>query len=280
MTDEASTTGGGGVPEPGSQHTAAPGGPQAHGPGATLEVVDLSWQVGGAKIVRGVTFDVAPGEFVGVIGPNGAGKTSLFNLISGINTSSGGRVLLGGRDITRSSIAARARAGIGRTFQTSSLFPRLSVVENVRIAAQQRLGGNLSILRFPRSGDDATREAEQHLETVRLSKRKTAAGDLSHGDKRKLEIAMLLAADPQVVLLDEPMAGVNTSDVPGLTEVIGTLHRRLGRTVLMVEHHIDVVLGLADRVAVMHHGELLALDAPDHIMANETVQSAYLGGVA
>ncbi|MDO5683902.1 MAG: ATP-binding cassette domain-containing protein, partial [Propionibacteriaceae bacterium] len=171
------------------------------------------------------------------------------------------------------------RAGVGRTFQTSSLFPRLSVLENVRIAAQQKLGGNLSVFRFPRSGDEATQLAEQHLATVQLDKHRTAAGDLSHGDKRKLEIAMLLAADPQVILLDEPMAGVNSSDVPGLSEVIRTLHRS-GRTVLMVEHHIDVVLGLADRVAVMHHGELLAIDSPDRIMADETVQSAYLGGVA
>lgn len=271
MTDVTSAAGSGGVSGPRPAHAPAPG--------AALETRDLSWQVGGAKIVRGVSFAVAPGEFIGVIGPNGAGKTSLFNLISGINPISGGQVLLGGRDITRDSIAARARAGLGRTFQTSSLFPRLSVLENVRIAAQQKLGGNLSFVQFPRPHDAATTLAEEHLATVNLDKRRTAAGDLSHGDKRKLEIAMLLAADPHVILLDEPMAGVNSSDVPGLSEVIRTLHRS-GRTVLMVEHHIDVVLGLADRVAVMHHGELLAIDAPDRIMANETVQSAYLGGVA
>lgn len=246
---------------------------------AALEVRNLSWHVGGAKIVRGVTFSVTPGEFVGVIGPNGAGKTSLFNLISGINPASGGQVLMAGRDITSDRIAARARAGLGRTFQTSSLFPRLSVLENVRMAAQQKLGGNLSVVRFPLRGDRASGLAREHLATVRLDKHDTAAGDLSHGDKRKLEIAMLLAANPQVILLDEPMAGVNSSDMPGLTEVIRELHRS-GRTVLMVEHHIDVVLGLADRVAVMHHGELLAIDSPDRIMANETVQSAYLGAVA
>jgi branched-chain amino acid transport system ATP-binding protein len=246
---------------------------------AALEVRDLSWQIGGAKILHGVTFTVAPGEFIGVIGPNGAGKTSLFNLISGINPVSSGQILLAGRDITRDRIAARARAGLGRTFQTSSLFPRLSVLENVRMAAQQQLGGNLSVIRFPLSGDRATELARTHLATVRLSKLRTAAGDLSHGDKRKLEIAMLLAAEPQVILLDEPMAGVSSSDVPDLTEVIRGLHHS-GRTVLMVEHHIDVVLGLADRVAVMHHGELLAIDEPDRIMANETVQSAYLGDVA
>lgn len=258
--------------------TARTGGP---GGGATpaVEVRDLCWQVGGARIVRNVSMAVAPGEFVEVIGPNGAGKASLFNLISGINPVTSGSVQLAGHDVTRTPIAARARAGLGRTFQTSSLFPRLSVLENVRLAAQQSLGGSLAITRFPRRHDDATKEAEIHLNTVKLARRSTAAGDLSHGDKRKLEIAVLLAQHPSVVLLDEPMAGVNSSDVPGLTEVIRGLHDT-GCTVLIVEHHLDVVLGLVDRVAVMHHGELIALDTPEAIMADETVQSAYLGDVA
>lgn len=246
---------------------------------AALEVDDLSWQVGGARIVRGVSLTVAPGEMVGVIGPNGAGKTSLFNLISGINPATGGRVLLDGRDVTTDSVASRARAGLGRTFQTSSLFPRLSVRENVRLAAQQRLGGSLSILRFPRRSDDATRLANEMLDIVQLGSRHTAAGDLSHGDKRKLEIAVLLAQEPSVILLDEPMAGVAHADVPGLTEVIRDLNS-MGKTVMIVEHHLEVVLGLVSRVAVMHHGELLAFDEPATIMANPTVQSAYLGDIA
>lgn len=251
--------------------------PPAAGP--AIAVRDLSWQVGGARIVRNVTLEVAPGEMLGVIGPNGAGKTSLFNLISGINAATGGHVFLHGRDVTRDSIAARARLGLGRTFQTSSLFPRLTVLENVRLAAQQQRGGSLSLVRFPRRTDEATTEALQHLATVDLARHDVAAGDLSHGDKRKLEIAVLLAQHPAVVLLDEPMAGVSSHDVPGLTDVI----RRLGQTgctVLLVEHHLDVVLGLVDRVAVMHRGELLAVDTPGGIMANETVQSAYIGDVA
>lgn len=248
-------------------------------PGAALEVDDLSWQVGGARIVRNVSFTVEPGEMVGVIGPNGAGKTSLFNLISGINPATGGRVLLDGRDVTTDSVASRARAGLGRTFQTSSLFPRLSVLENVRLAAQQRLGGTLSVLRFPRRSDDATKLASEMLDIVQLGSRRTAAGDLSHGDKRKLEIAVLLAQDPSVILLDEPMAGVAHADVPGLTEVIRDLNTT-GKTVMIVEHHLEVVLGLVTRVAVMHHGELLAIDTPATIMANPTVQSAYLGDIA
>ena len=160
------------------------------------------------------------------------------------------------------------------------------MLENVRLSAQQHLGGNLSLFRFPRSNDAATTAARQYLETVQLDKLTTAAGDLSHGDKRKLEIAVLLAqhpndgsAEPAVILLDEPMAGVNSHDVPGLTEVIRNLHAT-GCTVMIVEHHIEVVLNLVDRVAVLHRGELLAVDTPEKIMANETVQSAYLGDVA
>lgn len=244
-----------------------------------IEVRNLGWQVGGARIVKDVSFTVRPGELVGVIGPNGAGKTSLFNLISGINPVTTGQVLLNGTDVTHTPIAARARAGLGRTFQTSSLFPQLSVRENVRLAVQSRLGGNLSILRFPHAGDAATTEADEHLDRVGLGSRRAKAGDLSHGDKRKLEIAVLLAQDPSVILLDEPMAGVAHADVPGLTEVIRDLNT-LGKTVMIVEHHLEVVLGLVERVAVMHQGELLALDTPETIMANPTVQSAYLGDIA
>lgn len=245
-----------------------------------LEVRNLGLQIGGARILSDVNLAVDRGEMVGVIGPNGAGKTTLFNLVSGLHRPTSGTVLLDGRDVTATSVAARARAGLGRTFQTSSLFPRLSSHENVRLAAQARHGGSLSVLRFPRRDDDASREAARHLRTVGLADRAgVAAGDLSHGDKRKLEIAVLLAAEPSVVLLDEPMAGVSTGDVPGLVEVIRGLHHT-GCTVLMVEHHIDVVLGLVDRVAVMHHGELLACDTPDAVMADPTVQSAYLGDVA
>lgn len=257
------------------------GEPRATAPdAAALEVRDLGLRIGGARILHRVSLAVRPGELVGVIGPNGAGKTTLFNLISGITRPTAGAVLLAGADVTSAPVAARARAGLGRTFQTSSLFPQLTVRENVRLAAQGRLGGALSVLRFPRRGDAATREADERLAAVGLGHRAGAvAGGLSHGDKRKLEIAVLLATRPSVVLLDEPMAGVASADVPGLVEVVRGLHAT-GCTVLMVEHHMDVVLGLADRVAVMHHGELLACDAPDAVMADPTVQSAYLGAAA
>ncbi len=245
-----------------------------------LAVEHLGLQIGGARIMDDVSIAVTQGELLGVIGPNGAGKTTLFNLISGVLIPTEGTVKLQGRDVTAEPIHRRARAGLGRTFQTSSLFPALSALENVRLAAQVALGNEVSVIRFPRSTDDATRVARERLDEVGLAHHHaTDAGVLSHGDKRKLEIAMLLATEPRVILLDEPMAGLGSADVPGLVEVIRQVHQS-GRTVLMVEHHMDVVLGLVDRVAVMHHGQLLAIDTPSAIMANPAVQSAYLGETA
>lgn len=243
-----------------------------------LELTGVSLQIGGARILEDVSFTVQPGEMIGVIGPNGAGKTTLFNLISGVLKATGGTIAMAGRTLDKLPIHKRAAAGLGRTFQTSSLFNGLDVMENVRLAAQAKLGGSLSVLAFPRRHDEASTIAAECLEQVGLSARaKVRTADLSHGDKRKVEIAMLLAADPTAILLDEPMAGVGMGDVPSLVEIIRRMHRESGRTLMMVEHHMDVVLGLADRVAVMHNGTLLAIDSPEAIIANETVQSAYLG---
>ncbi len=242
-----------------------------------LAVEGLELQIGGTRILDGVDLRVPHGSFVGVIGPNGAGKTTLFNTISGVVAPTAGRIRLHGKDITTEGIDRRARAGLGRTFQTSSLFPRLTVLENVRIAAQVDLGRNLSLLHFPRRGDAATARATEMLAEVGLQdKLRVLAGDLSHGDKRKLEIAVLLATDARVVLLDEPMAGVGSGDVDGLTEIIGRLREREGCTVLMVEHHLEVLLGLVDKVAVMNFGRIIAFDTPEAVMADPAVQDAYL----
>ena len=243
-----------------------------------LRVDGLTCAIGGAVIVDDVSFQVARGEFVAVIGPNGAGKTSLFNLLSGLLPATGGSVRLDGADITAATPSARARRGLGRTFQSSSVFDGLSVQENVRLAAQAKLGGSMRPWQRVGPRDPAHEVAARSLERVGLGRRRDAmAGALSHGDKRKLELAILLATDPAVVLLDEPMAGVSIEDVAGLTEVIAGVHREEGRTVLMVEHHMDVLLGLADRVAVMHHGSLLALDIPERVTGDPAVQQAYLG---
>jgi len=239
-----------------------------------LTLTGLSWSVGGSAILSDVDLTVGEGEFVAVIGPNGAGKTSLFNLISGLNRASSGRIALDGADITVEAPHKRARRGIGRTFQSSSVFPTMTVAEHValagQVAAKRRASG---------ASEKSAAAGSDVLERVRLTEKSAAlAADLSHGDKRKLELAMLLASGAErLLLLDEPMAGVASGDVPELVEVIRALHRDEGRTVLMVEHHMEVLLGLADRVAVMHHGALLAIDTPERIMADARVQEAYVG---
>ncbi len=243
-----------------------------------LATRSLGLDIGGATIVADVSLEVTEGELVGIIGPNGAGKTSFFNLLSGIYRPTSGSVELGGREITRDRPYKRTRLGLGRTFQVSNVFPLLPVLENVRLAGEARLGGTMRIWRRATWVREAIDRARWALDRVGLAgKGEAQAGELSHGDKRKLELAMLLAADPRVILLDEPMAGVSAEDVPELVELIRSVHRAEGKTVLMVEHHMEVVTGLAERIAVMHHGTLLACDTPDAIMSDATVQAAYLG---
>jgi branched-chain amino acid transport system ATP-binding protein len=243
-----------------------------------LATRNLGLDIGGARIVADVSLEVAEGELLGIIGPNGAGKTSLFNLLSGIYRPTAGSILIAGRDITHQAVAPRTREGLGRTFQVSSVFPLLTVHENVRLAAEAAVGGTMRVWRRAASVKPALERANAAIARVGLEPYALQrAGSLAHGDKRRLEIAMLLAADKPVLLLDEPMAGMSAEHVPQLVELIRTIHVEEKKTVLMVEHHIDVVTGLAQRIAVMHHGALLAVDTPAAVMANETVQSAYLG---
>jgi branched-chain amino acid transport system ATP-binding protein len=251
--------------------------------GATSPILatrQLGLDIGGATIVADVSLEVVAGEFLGIIGPNGAGKTSLFNLLTGLYRPTSGTVELDGRDITHDPPYRRTHAGLGRTFQISSVFPRLTALENVRLAAEARLGGTGRVWRRADGVREAVERARSALARVGLGpKEGVLAGGLGHGDKRKLELAMILARDPRVVLLDEPMAGVSAEDVDGLVELVKSVQQEGGKTVLMVEHHIEVVTGVADRIAVMHHGALLACDTPAAVMANQTVQEAYVGDV-
>jgi branched-chain amino acid transport system ATP-binding protein len=243
-----------------------------------LATRNLGLVIGGATIVADVGLEVLDGELLAVIGPNGAGKTTLFNLVSGLRAPTTGRIELDGVDVTGQPPYRRAKAGIGRTFQVSNVFPLLTVHENVRLSAEAAMGGTMRIWRRATGVQDAVTRATWAIERVGLADREWwIAGMLSHGDKRKLELAMLLAADKRVLLLDEPMAGVSMEDVPDLVELIRSVHAEEGKTVLMVEHHMEVVIGLAQRIAVLHGGELLAVDTPEAIMANETVRQAYLG---
>ncbi len=238
----------------------------------------LGLDIGGASIVADVSLEVAEGEFVGIIGPNGAGKTSFFNLLSGLMRPTAGRIVLRGRDVTSAPPFARARAGLGRTFQLSSVFPHLSAFENARLAAEASLGGTMRLWRRAASVRRAVERAHWSLGRVGLGDHGSLpAALLSGGDKRKLELAMVLASDPAIILLDEPMAGVSAEDVPALVEVIRSVHLDEQKTILMVEHHIEVVTGLAERIAVMHVGRVLACDTPENVMRNTAVQEAYVG---
>jgi branched-chain amino acid transport system ATP-binding protein len=235
----------------------------------------VGWRIGGAQILEDITLEVAAGELLGIIGPNGAGKSSLVNILSGVTRPSTGRVTLEGSDVTRVSATRRARRGLARSFQTSALFDGLSAGENVRMAVQA--AGRAPFSPFRLASTVGSERIEALLDRVRMP---GAAGvlarDLSHGDRRKLELAMALASEPRALLLDEPMAGVSAEDVDGLTEIIGEV-RDSGVAVAMVEHHMHVVLGLADRVAVLHHGQLLAIGSPSDVTADDRVQQAYLG---
>jgi branched-chain amino acid transport system ATP-binding protein len=245
---------------------------------AVMSTAGLGLRIGAATIVDDVTLDVTEGEFLVIIGPNGAGKTTLFNLLSGVTRPTSGRVTLLGTEITNAPPYVRARLGLGRTFQTSTIFAELTTLENARLAAQVYLGGTSRLWVLADEQKDALERAHHVLEMVGLEARAaTKAASLSHGEKRKLDLALLLCGDPKVVLLDEPTAGIAVEDVPEMMTLIRSIHRDQHKTVLMVEHRMDLIMGLADRMAVMHHGQLLAIDTPERIVANEVVQSAYLG---
>ncbi|MNS90951.1 Lipopolysaccharide export system ATP-binding protein LptB [compost metagenome] len=247
-----------------------------------LETQSLTIRFGGHVAVNDVSCRYAPGTLTAIVGPNGAGKTTYFNLISGQLRASAGSVRLNGRDLTSLSAPARMHAGLGRAFQLTQLFPRLSVHENVRLALQSRQQGlSWRQIRFWRTWDDDRNllaRADGLLERTRLSARRDqAAADLPHGDQRKLEIAMLIALEPQVFMFDEPTAGMSVDDVPVVLELIRELKNDPSKTILLVEHKMDVVRELADRIVVLHNGQLMADGEPAAVIASPIVQQAYLG---
>lgn len=245
---------------------------------SALKVKDLSLNIGGAKILDGITLDIKHNETLGIIGPNGAGKTSFFNLLSGIRKPSRGQIFVGDTETTNLQPHECARAGIARTFQTSSVFINLTCLENVRIAAQAANGQSMNLTKNAYKFAEVVQTAHDCLAKVGLTSRAMQrAGSLSHGDKRRLEIAIVLASQSDIVLLDEPMAGMSVENVPELVEIIRSLATEHKKTVLIVEHHMEVILGLADRIAVLNYGELLVCDTPQNVINNPIVQSAYIG---
>ena len=243
-----------------------------------LETQDLTIRFGGHVAVDHVTCGFEPGTLTSIVGPNGAGKTTYFNLISGQLQPSAGRVLLAGEDITALPAPLRTRKGIGRAFQLTQLFPRLSVQENVRLAVQARHRGGLDLLRVWLDRRDWIDEAVAILEQVQLGdKLDVLAAALPHGDQRKLEVAMLMALDPTVYMFDEPTAGMSGDDVPVVLDLIRALKQRSDRVILLVEHKMDVVRELSDRIVVLHNGRLVADGDPAAVIASPAVQNAYLG---
>jgi len=244
-----------------------------------LEVRGLGRTFGALHAVADLSLAVRPRELRAVIGPNGAGKTTLFHLISGLLAPTSGRVRFRGEDVTTLPAPARCRRGISRTFQITSIFPELSVTENVRIAVQLKAGGNFRLLGGRALLDASERRARESLAALGLRDRAEApAGTLPHGDQRLLEIAMAVAQDPELLLLDEPTQGLSPEDTAATAALIRRIARERQLTILLVEHDMDVVFDLADRVSVLHFGQLIAEGSPDEIRANAEVQKAYLGG--
>ena len=242
-----------------------------------LQVRGLSKYFGGLAAVDDVFLDVEVGELHAVIGPNGAGKTTLINVLSGDLSPSAGSVLFRGIEMAHLAPERRSRLGVGRSYQKVNIFPAFSVLENCRLAAQSREARPLNWLRDAMSYDKVLENARQALSAVGLGNRGAViAATLSHGEQRQLEIAMSLATDPKLLLLDEPLAGMGAEETLNMVELIGEL--KATHAILLVEHDMDAVFRLAQVLTVMVNGKILASGAPETIRANREVQRAYLGG--
>lgn len=241
-----------------------------------LELKDLRKSFGKTEIIRGVNLAVAAGERIAVIGPNGAGKSTLFNLISGRFAPTSGEVLLNGQRIDGKRPFEINRMGLSRSFQITNIFPKLSVFENLRCGVLWSLGYRYTFLKFLADLDDANQRAEELMERIKLhKKRDVLAVNLTYAEQRALEIGITIAGGAGVILLDEPTAGMSRSETRRFIELIKEV--TVGKTLLTVEHDMGVVFGLADRIAVVVYGEVIAFDTPEAVRANQRVQEAYLG---
>ena len=246
-----------------------------------LETQDLTIRFGGHVAVDHVSCAFTPGTLTAIVGPNGAGKTTYFNLVSGQLRATEGSVKLDGIDITAEPASARTHRGLGRAFQLTQLFPGLSVLENVRLAVQSRRHEGLNLWSVWLDRKETLARAHELVEQVLLTDKAHAiASSLPHGDQRKLEVAMLMALDPKVFMFDEPTAGMSVDEVPVILDLIRALKSRRDATILLVEHKMDVVRELADRIIVLHNGQLVADGEPEAVIASPIVQQAYLGVAA
>lgn len=242
----------------------------------SMRAAALSRHFGGVHAVANVSLDVNQDEIHAVIGPNGAGKSTLINLLSGDIPVSAGSIQLDGVDVTRFKAERRAQAGIGRSYQKTTIFPQFTVYENVRLAAQAHSRNPLRMFGSVFSDANVTRAAQEALERTGLVSRVNAlANALSHGEQRQLEIAMVLATGPRIILLDEPLAGMGQQEARGVIDLIASL--RKGHAVLLVEHDMDAVFELADRLTVMQDGKVIASGLPHDVRTDPAVRAAYLG---
>jgi branched-chain amino acid transport system ATP-binding protein len=243
-----------------------------------LESNNLSKVFGGLVAVDNVSIRIQRQTMHAIIGPNGAGKTTLFNLLSGVMPPTNGQVFYKGQDITDISPQKRAHLGIGRSYQITNIFSNLTVIENVRLAAQAMGKDNFKLFRIADDFPEYIIKAGEIIETVGLSGRELVlARNLPHGEKRKLELGIMLACDPELLLFDEPTAGMSSEQVPGLINIINKVVREKNRTAILVEHRMDMVMSISDVVTVMNQGRILAEGTPHDIANNKQVQTAYLG---
>ena len=241
-----------------------------------LELKEVRKSFGKTEIIRGVNLAVKAGERVAVIGPNGAGKSTLFNLISGRFGLSSGEILLNGQRIDQKKPFEINRLGLSRSFQITNIFPKLSVFENLRCGVLWSLGYKYTFLKFLSGLRDANDRAEELMEMIGLEKKRdTLAMNLTYAEQRALEIGITIAGGAEVILLDEPTAGMSKSETTRFIQLIRKVTE--GKTLLTVEHDMGVVFGLADKIAVVVYGEVLAFDTPEAVRANARVQEAYLG---
>lgn len=248
---------------------------------ALLEVRNLKKSFGGISVLEDVNFVLNEGEFKTIIGPNGAGKTTIYNIISGVMKPTGGQIFFKGQDITGQPSHRITSMGLSRSFQITNLFPFLTAHENVRIAAQAKSKGNFNFLNQYSSKKDQIKTADETLEMVKLGGRgPVLAKDLTHTDKRKLELGILLALGGDVILLDEPTAGVAAEEVPELFSIIKEIKNTQKKSILLIEHKIGIILEISDTIAVLQNGVLIADETPEEIRLNEKVQRAYFGGGA
>jgi branched-chain amino acid transport system ATP-binding protein len=246
-----------------------------------IETQDLTIRFGGHVAVDHVNLQVEAFTLKSIIGPNGAGKTTFFNLLTGQYIPTGGRVIFKGRDITGLGPALRTRLGIGRSFQLTNIFPLLSVLENVRIAIQSRRGFGLNFWRSYLHFSETEDEAYAILKDVLLEDKWSApASALTHGEQRKLELAILMALQPKIYFLDEPTAGMSQEEVPAILAILEKIKASGERTLLLVEHKMDMIMTLSDSICVLQNGRLIADGDPDTIYRSKEVQEAYLGGGA